>query len=197
MVTADTWLPPTPFGHRIVQRKMSMKVVKWLRRFPMQDEHEKEKNGVGVARSGASAYVECREPKPGTDSGVSQVEPTDRVYGVWAEREIRLGGARAGGPELWRVGQGGARCRASLRGKSDGDERGADDAINPHVSRQRGGEDCAVPTAPFHGAVHRRGHCAAGGSGPGAPAVERAGHAPHFSARVRAVWEQTVRAAGE
>jgi hypothetical protein len=38
----------------------------------MQDEHETGKNGVGVARLGASADVECREPEPGTDPGVSQ-----------------------------------------------------------------------------------------------------------------------------
>ena len=63
--------------------------------FPMQDEHETGKNGVGVARPGASAYAECREPEPGTDPGVSQVEPIDRVYGMWAGREIRLGGACA------------------------------------------------------------------------------------------------------
>ena len=49
----------------------------------MQDEHETGKNGVGVARPGASANVECREPQPGTDPGVFEVEPAHRVCGVW------------------------------------------------------------------------------------------------------------------
>ena len=81
----------------------------------MQDEHETGKNGVGVARLGASAHVECREPEPGTDPGVSQVEPRDRVCGVRTEREIPLGGGRAEGAGLRQVEQGGARCSASLR----------------------------------------------------------------------------------
>src|SRR5439155_1684736 len=59
---------------RIVQRKMSMKLAKWRERFPMQDEHEKGKNGVGVARPGASVYAECREPEPGSDPRVFTVE---------------------------------------------------------------------------------------------------------------------------
>src|ERR1035441_6158415 len=49
---------------RIIQYKMSMKLWRGLEPFPMQDEHEKGKNGVGVARPGASANVECREPQP-------------------------------------------------------------------------------------------------------------------------------------
>src|SRR5229473_2616781 len=80
--------------------------------YPTQDEHESGNNGVGVARPGASADAECREPKPGTDSGVSQVQPAHRVWGLRTEREIRLGGARAGGAELWQVEQGGARRSA-------------------------------------------------------------------------------------
>src|ERR1041385_2716550 len=63
---------------RIVQRKMSMKLAKWRERCPMQDEHEKVKNRVGVARPGASVYAECREPQPGTDPRLSQIERTDR-----------------------------------------------------------------------------------------------------------------------
>lgn len=163
----------------------------------MQDEHETGKNGVGVARLGASAHVECREPEPGTDPGVSQVEPRDRVCGVRTEGEIPLGGGRAEGAGLRQVEQRGARCSASLRGESDGDEHVADDAINPRVSRSRGGEDGTVPTAPLQDAVHARGHRAAGGSGPGARAVERARYAPHSAARIRAIWEQAVRAAGQ
>src|SRR6266567_5696046 len=112
---------------RIIQCKMSMKRAKRLGRFPMQDEHETGKNGVGAARLGASAHVECREPEPGTDPGVSQVEPRDRVCGVRTEREIPLGGGRAEGAGPRQVEQGGARCSASLRGESDGDEHVADD----------------------------------------------------------------------
>src|SRR5580700_11268226 len=82
-------------GSRIVQYKMSMKRGQGGERFPMQDEHEKGKNGVGVARPDASANDECREPEPGTDPGVSQVEPADRVCGVPTKGEVRLGGARA------------------------------------------------------------------------------------------------------
>src|ERR1035441_3076944 len=84
---------------RIIQYKMSMKLWRGLEPFPMQDEHEKGKNGVGVARPGASANVERRKPQPGTDPGVSEVDPDRRVCGVWARREIRLGGARAGGTD--------------------------------------------------------------------------------------------------
>jgi len=102
----------------------------------------------------------------------------DRVCGVPTKREVRLGGARAGGAELRRVGQGGARRGARRCGKSDGDERLTDDAIDPRISGQRRGAEGGVPTARFPGEVHCRGHRAAGGSGPGARAVERAGHAP-------------------
>src|ERR1039458_3948604 len=121
---------------RIVQHKMSMKLAKWLERFPMQDEHETGKNGVGVARPGASANVECREPQPGTDPGVFEVEPAHRVCGVWAEREIRLGGARVGGAALPGFGQEGARCSASLCGESDGDECGADRSEERRVGKE-------------------------------------------------------------
>src|ERR1035438_10201407 len=106
---------------RIIQYKMSMKLGRRLVRFPIQDEHKKGKNGVGAARPGASANVECREPQPGTDPGVSEVEPDHRVCGVWARREIRLGGARAGRAALRRFGQEGARGSARLRRKGDGD----------------------------------------------------------------------------
>jgi hypothetical protein len=163
----------------------------------MQDEHEKGKNGVGVARPGASAYEECREPEPRTDPGVSQVEPGDRVCRVWTSREVCVGGGGAEGAELRQVEQAGARCSASVRGKSDGDKHVADDAINPRVSRSRHGAGSAVPTASVWRTVYGRGHRSAGRSGPGARAIERPGHAPHSSARVRAVWEQAVRAAGQ
>src|SRR5580700_187123 len=181
---------------RIVQYKMSMKRGQGGERFPMQDEHEKGKNGVGVARPDASANDECREPEPGTDPGVSQVEPADRVCGVPTKGEVRLGGARAGGAELRRAGQGGARCGARLRGKSDGDERVADDAIDPRISGQRSGADGAVPAARLPGEVHCRGHRAVSGGGPGTRAVERAGHAPDSAAGVGAVRAPAVRAAG-
>jgi hypothetical protein len=84
---------------------MSLKAVKRPERFPMQDEHERRKNGIGVARPGASADVECREPQPGADSGVSQIERTDRICRVWAEREVRLGGARAGAQNYGELGK--------------------------------------------------------------------------------------------
>src|SRR3974377_1424581 len=150
-----------------------------------------------MARPGARLYAECREPKTGRDQGLSQVEPTDRVWRVWAGREIRLGGVRAGGPELWRVGQAGPRRSTSLCGKSDRDKRGADNALNSRISRQRGGEGCAVRTAPLQRVVHTRGYRAAGGSGSGARAIERAGDAPYSSARIRALWGQKVRADNE
>jgi hypothetical protein len=35
----------------------------------MQDEHEREKNGVGVAPLGAGADAECRKPAPGANPG--------------------------------------------------------------------------------------------------------------------------------
>src|SRR2546423_11680340 len=130
---------------------MSMKVGKGRGRFPMQDEHENGNNGVGMARPGASAHEECRGPEPGTDPGVSPIEPTDRVRGMRTEGEIRLGGGCAASAELWQVEQGGAGCSASLRGKSNGDERGADDATDPRVSGPRGGEGSALPTASVSG----------------------------------------------
>ena len=49
-----------------------------------------------MARPGASANVECREPKPATDARVSPVEPAYRVCGcgrdekyAWVERVLR------------------------------------------------------------------------------------------------------------
>ena len=81
---------PGAMLQRIIQRKMSMKQASSQARFPMQDE-----NGVGMAQPGASASAECREPEPGTDPGVSQVQSTYRVCRGVGGREIRLGGARA------------------------------------------------------------------------------------------------------
>ena len=81
-----------------------MKLAKRVEQFPMQDEHEKRKNGVGVARLSASANVECREPEPGTDSGVFKVKLTHRVCGNWSVREVRVGGAGAGSGGLGRAG---------------------------------------------------------------------------------------------
>src|SRR4051812_50129126 len=127
-------------AHRIVQRKMSMNsaVCQW--RFPMQDEHERGKNEVGVARPGASAHEECREPEPRTDPRVSGLKRTDRVCGVWTERKVRLGGAGAGCTALWRVEQGRARRSPGVCGESDGNERFPGDAIDPEVSGSRGSE---------------------------------------------------------
>src|ERR1051325_722696 len=173
---------------------MSMKLAKWRGRVPMQNEHEKRKNRGGGGGPGASVYAECREPQPGTDPRLSQIERTDRFRGVWAGREIRLGRVCAATAELRRVEQAGPGRSARLFGKSDGDERGADDAIDTGVSRQRGGEGCAVPTALLQRVVHSRGHHAAGGSGPGARAVEGAGDAPPLSLATRAVWERNVAA---
>src|SRR5207249_593691 len=85
---------------RIVQRKMSMKLAKWRERFPMQDEHEKGKNGVGVARPGASVYAECREPEPGSDPRVFTVERGDRVHQRRAGRTIPVGGRGIGRAEV-------------------------------------------------------------------------------------------------
>jgi transposase InsO family protein len=65
---------------------MSMKRAPRPGRFPMQDEHENGKDGVGVAWPGASTDGESREPQPGTDPGVSEVERTDRVCGGGKER---------------------------------------------------------------------------------------------------------------
>src|SRR5664279_2547120 len=135
---------------------MSMKRAEWPGRFPMQDEHETGKNGVGMARPGASADVECREPKPGTDPGVPQVESTDRVCRMRTKREVRLGGRSAGSTELCQVEQGPTRRGAGLPGESDRVERVADDAIDPRIPRPGGSEGGAVPTSPLQGAVHRR-----------------------------------------
>src|SRR5262249_31190824 len=116
-----------------IQRKMSMKLVQSLRWFPMQDEHEIEEDGVGVARPGASAHEKCREPEPGTDPGVSAVEPTNRVCGGWARGEVRLGGRGVKKADLRGVGQTTTGCGASVCGKGDRAERVADDAIDPQI----------------------------------------------------------------
>src|ERR1051326_1506548 len=82
---------------RIVQCKMSMKLTNWIRRFPMQDEHETGKNGVGVARSGADTDAKCREPEPGSDPRVFTVARADRVQQRRAGRTIPVGGGGIGG----------------------------------------------------------------------------------------------------
>src|SRR6185369_1516454 len=176
---------------------MSMKLELRLGRFLIQDEHETGEDGIGVARPDASAYVECRELKPGTDPRIPRVERTDRVRRVWAEREVCVGGAGFEGAELWRFEQTGAGSSARLRGENDGDECVADYAIDPLVSRSGVGEGGIVPTEAICDAVHRRGHLAARRSGPGARAVKRAGDAAHSTAGIRAVWGRAIRAIGE
>jgi hypothetical protein len=54
-----------------LQCKMSMKLAKKRGRFPCKMSM-KMGGGIGVARPGASAHVECREPQPGTDPGSSE-----------------------------------------------------------------------------------------------------------------------------
>src|ERR1041385_1941039 len=84
---------------RIVQRKMSMKLASGVGRFPTQEEHEKGKNGVGVARPGADTDAKCREPEPGSDPRVFTVEQADRVQQTRAGRTIPVGGAGVGRSE--------------------------------------------------------------------------------------------------
>src|SRR5579864_976684 len=98
---------------------MSMKLASWTGQFPMQDEHETGKNGVGVARPGADTDAECREPKPGSDPRVLTVERADRVHQRGAGRALRVGGARAGGAEVRQVGETGTRPGAGLRAESE------------------------------------------------------------------------------
>src|ERR1043166_4690616 len=95
---------------RIVQRKMSMKLAKWQGLFPMQDEHEKGNNGVGVARPGEDTNAECREPEPGSDPRVFAVERADRVQQRRAGGSIPGDGAGIG----WAEGPGGGQERAGL-----------------------------------------------------------------------------------
>ena len=57
----------------------------------MQDEHEQGNNGVGVARPGADADAEGREPEPGSDRRVLTVERADRVHQRPARRTIPVG----------------------------------------------------------------------------------------------------------
>src|SRR6185369_11607458 len=139
--------PLWPGWPRIVQCKMSTNLAVRPLRFPMQDEHESGKNEVGVARPGASTHVECREPQPRTDPRVSGRKRTDRVCGVWPGRKVRMGGGRAEGPGLWRVGQAGARRRPGVCGESYGNERVSGDAIDPWVSGSRDGAGHALPAA--------------------------------------------------
>src|SRR5579872_5585085 len=136
-----------PLGSRIVQRKMSMKVANRPGRFPMQDEHEKGKNGVGVARSGADTDAKCREPEPGSDPTVFTVQRADRVRQQRAGRTIPVGGASIGGAEVPGVRKGRAGIGAGLSAESDGVERGAEHAVDPGVSGSRRRTRPAVPTA--------------------------------------------------
>ena len=72
----------------------------------MQDEHETGKNGVGVARMGASAHVECREPEPTyrftpVDTArlrvvLTQPRNLDPGHRCYAVREIRSAPSTAG-----------------------------------------------------------------------------------------------------
>ena len=85
---------------------MSMKVANRLGRFPMQDEHEKGKNGVGVARPGADTDGKCREPEPGSDPRVFAVKRADRVQQRRARRTISVGGADVGRAQYGELGKG-------------------------------------------------------------------------------------------
>src|SRR5689334_17554657 len=110
-----------------------------------------------------------------------RVERANRVQQRWAARALRVGGARAGGAEVLRVGETGTRPGAGLRAESDRVERGAEHAIDPGVSGSRRGARPVVPTAPVRVEIYGRRHCLVGGSGSGAWAVERAGHAADFA----------------
>src|SRR5215831_16420409 len=176
---------------------MSMKARSRGRRFPMQDEHETGKNGVGVARPGADTDAECREPEPGTNPRVSTKQRADPVRGRGSVRALQLGGSAAGRAELWGVRQGRAGPGAGLRAENDGVERGADHALDPGVFGSRQSASPAVPAAPIRVEVHGRRHRVVGGSGPSAWTVERTRHAAHFAASPRAVRRATLRTAGE
>src|SRR5579872_4829605 len=175
---------------------MSMKRAPSWRAFPIQDEHERGKNGVGVARPGADTDAECRKPEPGSDPGIFAVEGADRVQQRWAGGTQPVGGASIGGAELREAREARAGIGASLRAESNGVKRGADHAVDPRVSGSWCGTSPAVSKAQVHSQVQGRRHCVVGGSGSGAWAVERTGHAADFAARLRAVRREAVRAAG-
>ena len=176
---------------------MSMKLVNWLGRFPMEDEHENGNNGVGVARPGADTDAECREPEPGSDPRVFVVERADRVQQWRAGGTIPVGGAGIGGAEVPKFGKRRAGLGTGLPAESDRIERGADHAVDPGVSRLRRNTAPVVPTARVRSEVHGGRHCVVSGRGSGTQAVERTRHAPDLAARLRTVRREAVRATVE
>src|SRR5579864_6618228 len=175
---------------------MSMKLASWTGQFPMQNEHEKGKNGVGVARPGADTDAKCREPEPGSDPRVLTVERADRVHQRGAGGTLPVGGAGISGAEVRGVKETRAGMGAGLRAESDGVERGAEHTGHPGVSGSRCGARPAVSTAQVRRQVHGRRYSIIGGSGSGAWAVERARDPPDSAARLRTVRREAVRAAG-
>src|SRR4051812_8370969 len=109
---------------------MSMKLIHRLRRFPMQDEHEKGNNGVGVARPGADTDADCRKPEPGSDPRVFAVERADRVQQRWAGGAIPVGGAGIGRAEVPGFRKKRAGPGPGVRTESDWVERSADHAVD-------------------------------------------------------------------
>ena len=104
---------------------------------PIQDDPEKGGGGVGVLQRDAHANAECRDAESGSDPGVPQAQPGDRVHRAKPGRGIRLGAADVGGPGVCPVRQETARQAPGLYPEGDGAQSAADCAAGWNVPGHR------------------------------------------------------------
>src|ERR1700680_3128271 len=150
-----------------------------------------------MLRSDASAHAEWRESEPRGNPRVSRGERGNRVEGWWTVGGVRVDGASPGGAVIRPAGQKGTRGDASLGGENDGTEHVANDLLDPGVPGHRECARKAVPAARVSRAVQGCRCYAAGGTGPGARTVERAGNAQHSAASLREIRRAGISAAVE
>jgi hypothetical protein len=162
-------------------------------RFPTQDEHERRKNGVGVARPGADTDAEFRDlSQDQIQEFLRSSEPIDFTTGGRAERYQWVERVLAA-QNYWKLRKRErGLVRAYVRKVTGLGEAQTSRLIR--AFRDQGVVRAGVSTAQIHRQVQGGRRCVVGGSGSGAWAFERPRHAADFTARVRAVRRAVVRA---
>src|SRR6266446_7399629 len=177
---------------RVVQYKMILKRVL----IPTQDDPENRRFEVDVRRPGANTHGERRGSDRAADQRVFEGQQRHRIYGPRPGRGLRMDGANAGGPGVQASKQEEAGSHPGLPEQGHGAEPAPDNAADPELREDRDGGSQVIPAAAISEQVHRARYRAAGRSGSGAPALERARHAVHSQTGIPGVRQAGVCAPG-
>src|SRR5271169_2161601 len=154
---------------------------------PMQDDPEKAETGVGKLRQDAIADAECRRAPAGADQRVFEGQPWDRIQRAKSGGAVCLDTASSDRARVCQPRQKTAWTDSRLHQQGRRTQSTASDSVSANVSSHGEGRGHGLPTLSVFEKVHGAGCEFVGSSGSGARAAERAGHALHPEAGVRAI----------